>query len=215
MKYPVAEIFYSLQGEGFHSGRPAVFIRLAGCNLNCSFCDTDHTEKERLTPIQIRKRVAGFGLVVLQHNPLVVITGGEPTIHNLQPLCLELRTYFNKASIPLTIAIETNGTNPAQISELKALLILDWVTISPKAMIKWDDEFVAGAEEANEIKVVDDGKRTVMYMMLVNHHFPDKLKRGLCFIQPCSENFKPAVQLVLNNPNWRLSVQIQKVVGVK
>lgn len=80
MKYKVVEIFKSLQGEGFNTGKEVVFIRLSGCNLKCSFCDTNHEKFTELSIDEIIKKVLEFRVNSL------IITGGEPMIHNLLPL---------------------------------------------------------------------------------------------------------------------------------
>lgn len=109
----VNEIFYSLQGEGFWTGTPAVFVRLSGCNLKCGFCDTSHFRFSLMTPREILKKVTAFP------SSHVVLTGGEPT---LQPLG-ELVALLHQAG--KYIHIETNGTNPVDPA-------VDWVTCSPK-----------------------------------------------------------------------------------
>jgi len=146
--YPVNEIFRSIQGEGYHAGTPAIFIRLAGCNLSCPWCDTDHSEKERLTAKEILARVHALEPSSATIS-MVVLTGGEPTIHPLIPLLDELKNHY--------VAIETNGALPSELVHLRRdRLLLDWVTISPKEeptneilqIFKWN---------ASEIKVVLDG----------------------------------------------------------
>ncbi len=200
--YPVNEIFYSIQGEGYHAGKPAVFIRLAGCNLSCPWCDTDHSEKARMT---------AEGIVAFVHNllpstikyvedfPMVVITGGEPTIHNLAPLLDKLKKDH------FYIAIETNGTNPGY------LMGINWITLSPKRLDQIPQDTV---RIADEIKIVFQSARQTKEietrLELCVFEDQDRL-----YIQPCSENFKPAVDFVKANPNWRLSVQIQKVIDVR
>ena len=122
MLYPVSELFTSIQGEGFHTGTPAHFIRLAGCNLNCEWCDTDHSERERLTPEQIVERLH----LKRSEVTMVVLTGGEPTIHDLVPLLKTLREQ-NKIKV---IAIETNGTHVEKWLEYREFDV--WITLSPK-----------------------------------------------------------------------------------
>ena len=123
----ICEIFYSIQGEGFHTGRPAIFIRLAGCNLKCPWCDTDHKEiMKKMDEFEIARRVEekvesfrnGYKI-------LIVITGGEPTLYNLEPLCIVLR----EKTPGNVIALETNGTQDIPHA------IIDWVTVSPKLMV--------------------------------------------------------------------------------
>ncbi|HUT62752.1 MAG TPA: 7-carboxy-7-deazaguanine synthase QueE, partial [Anaerolineae bacterium] len=97
MLYPVNEIFYSIQGEGRWAGSPAVFVRLAGCNLECSWCDTDHSTKENMTTGQVATSICAElakknyfqNVAPLQ----LVLTGGEPTIHDLEELLSRLKTY--------------------------------------------------------------------------------------------------------------------------
>jgi len=206
MFYPVNEIFYSIQGEGFHTGKPAVFIRLAGCNLDCPWCDTNHITKSKMTPIEIVKRVEE--LSGRMSSTFIIFTGGEPTIHALLSLCVLLRKRIENTYI----AIETNGTNPVQIEALKETGLLDWVTVSPKYQSRCKSKVKKSMVEADEIKVVFDGKIKPLdfEMLLVT-----KLDAGKCFIQPCSGKFRNAVDFVLKNPKWRLSVQIQKIINIR
>lgn len=118
MNYPLVEIFRSIQGEGHHVGMPAVFVRLGGCNLNCEFCDTDHSDVALHTEDQI---TVGVGALLLKGVHWVVLTGGEPTKHELQPLLSRLR------ELPVKIAIETNGT-----ARLRKDDGIRWITVSPK-----------------------------------------------------------------------------------
>ena len=191
MLYPINEIFYSIQGEGFHIGSPAIFIRLAGCNLKCPWCDTDHSKKMEMTEDEIVTPINHYHKI-----PLIVVTGGEPTIHNLEYLLKEL-----KKQMSAMIAIETNGTNPQTLGGLKELGLIDWVTISPKKETKF-----SSLKYADEIKVVFDGKINPIDYACPESHL---------FIQPCSEDFRPAVDYVMKNPEWRLSIQIQKIIRVR
>ncbi len=199
MLYPVNEIFYSIQGEGFHVGTPAVFVRLSGCNLECTWCDTDHSKTMEMTEQTIVDTVNQIIAQVNSNAPLIVITGGEPTIHNLEPLLrmLEIRT----AGI---IALETNGSHPIMLAGLKEAQLIDWLTISPKIV----GTKLASIKHANELKVVLDGN---INPDVFGRHYQGNYK----YIQPCSENYQPAIDFVLANPEWKLSVQIQKIIGVK
>lgn len=192
MKYPVVEIFSSIQGEGMHSGKPANFIRLAGCNLRCGFCDTKESWSVDTTTMLTAAEI------VAQLNPsykLTVITGGEPTIHDLKPLCLALgkSCYY--------IAVETNGTNVINTK------YIDWVTCSPKEQNLFNISCLA-----NELKyVVDD-----------NFSFKDisTYFQGPIFLNPESardDMTMKACNIVLSNPNrrLRLGVQLHKLVGVR
>ena len=97
----INEIFHSLQGEGRHTGTPAVFVRFSGCNLHCPFCDTDHAAGREMSEEEIIVEVCRYDV------PLVVLTGGEPSLQLNAPFLKKL-----KESTGATIAIETNGTHP-------------------------------------------------------------------------------------------------------
>lgn len=189
----VNEIFYSLQGEGFHTGTASAFVRLSGCNLRCPFCDTDHAQGTEMTEEDIVTRVSQFPT---QH---VVITGGEPSLF-LTTSLVELLHNAGKY-----VAVETNGTHALPPN-------VDWITLSPK------DSFVANAtpqiEHCNEIKVVFDGSPIPTYSHIKAEHR---------FLQPCDTGFaernalivKKAVSYILSHPEWRLSLQTHKIINIQ
>lgn len=111
--YKVNEIFYSLQGEGYYTGTPAVFLRLSGCNLACDFCDTDHKNGTDMTAGQIVDELCRYPA---RH---LVITGGEPTLQLDSDLLRAIKAEH------FYVQIETNGTRPVPVE-------VDWVTCSPK-----------------------------------------------------------------------------------
>ena len=114
MKYKVVEIFHSIQGEGALMGKPVTFVRLAGCNLSCAWCDTKESWDERSAEVYREEEI-----VAAVRFPWVIITGGEPAIYDLEPLIDRLHAQNHM------VGIETNGTLP--VSEK-----LDWVACSPK-----------------------------------------------------------------------------------
>jgi len=190
MRYAVTEIFYSIQGEGHHVGRVAVFIRLAGCNLDCSWCDTAHDHRESLTAEQIVDRVLLAFHATTHGRPIVVVTGGEPTQQDLERLVITLKAHR------FYVALETNGTRAPEW-----LARLDWLTVSPKV-----GTLPEVLDRADEIKVVlADGVDPQSYAQHGGH----------LFVQPCSEDFAPAVEYVKSHPNWRLSIQTQKVLSIE
>lgn len=134
----INEIFYSLQGEGFHTGTPAVFVRFAGCNLKCSFCDTRHEAGKPMSDKEILNAVSAYPA------RMVILTGGEPSLWIDEPFVrmLQEEGYY--------IGIETNGTNPLPTS-------IDWVTCSPKEGAK------VKLEHIDEVKVVYTGQDVSVY----------------------------------------------------
>lgn len=191
----VNEIFYSLQGEGFYVGVPSVFIRLSGCNLQCSFCDTTHQSFTDMSESEIADVVAQYPA---QH---VVITGGEPSLQ-LTASLIELLHSLGKE-----VAVETNGTHflPENV---------DWITLSPK------DAFITSAsakvvlKHCNEMKVVFAGNELPNYDDIACDHF---------FLQPCDvgdkgknkEIVEATIAYCLQHPKWRLSLQTHKLVGIR
>ncbi len=129
----VNEIFCSLQGEGFHTGTAAVFVRLSGCNLRCGFCDTDHSGFRRMSANEIVREVTGYPAVT------VILTGGEPSLQPIGPLVDMLHEAGRR------VHIETNGTMPLPPS-------IDWVTCSPKEGGK------VVIDHCDELKVVYTGQ---------------------------------------------------------
>lgn len=192
----VNEIFYSLQGEGYWTGTPAVFIRFSGCNLKCPFCDTNHQPYVEMTEEEIMDEVNKYPA------DLVVITGGEPALQ-LNNRMIELLHNAEK-----TVAVETNGTK-----ELPKWV--DWITVSPK------EPYVGKAGKviltsADEVKIVLDDK--------VQHEDPTYgVRADWYFVQPCDTGDKErnkaimqqCVEFIKKNPKWRLSLQTQKILNVR
>ena len=145
----VNEIFYSLQGEGYWTGTPAVFVRLSGCNLRCSFCDTAHEAGEPLTEAAIVEAVAQYPA---RH---VVITGGEPSLSLTASLVDALHT------IGRFVAVETNGTRPLPDN-------VDWITLSPKDAFERNGMPIL--TRCDELKVVFDGSEPKTYEGITSTH---------------------------------------------
>lgn len=189
----INEIFYSVQGEGLHAGRPAHFIRFSGCNLHCPFCDTKHEEGVMMSDEEILEKI-NFG------SNMVVLTGGEPSLFIDEQLIRKLN------NLGKYVCIETNGTHELPKGKF-------FVTLSPKF------EFVSKAElkvkRASELKVVWNGKNNMYkYSDIVAKHR---------FIQPCDTQDKEknaqimqeVVEYVKEHPEWRVSVQTQKILNVR
>lgn len=214
--YRIKEIFYSLQGEGYNTGRTAVFVRFAGCNLRCPFCDTDFSEGEEMTKDKIVSQALSLicQAATLEHSflsescsqhtlsasahPLLVLTGGEPSLQADEALVAALH------EAGFYIAIETNGTRPLPKG-------IDWITCSPK-----DAPVVL--TRADEVKMVYRGQDVERwYGTLGAKHY---------FLQPCDysgekmpqegqSNTKETIAYVLKHPHWRLSVQTHKQLGIR
>ena len=213
MSYFVKEIFYTLQGEGFNSGRPAVFCRFSGCNLwsgreedrarsVCQFCDTDFLGTDGPgggrfeTSLELAQKVASLwpGGRTKTARPFVVCTGGEPLLQ----LDSNLVEAFHRQGFE--VAVETNGTclPPAGI---------DWICVSPKSGA------VLLLRSGNELKLVfpQVGAEPERF---------EKLDFQFFFLQAMDgpdreRNIKLALNYCLEHPQWRLSLQIHKYLGIK
>lgn len=196
----INEIFYSLQGEGHHTGYPSVFIRFSGCNLQCPFCDTHHNEGLAMNDTDIIRAIN------LYKADWVVLTGGEPSLWIDSDFIRLIKQATGKK-----VAIETNGTH--EIPEG-----IDWVTVSPKTGI----EDVIGnpgikVQRADEIKVVDVGQDLEGYFDL-----PCRGEQTLMYLQPCyvadaksrKSNTLRTVRRVLEDPRWTLSLQTHRYLGI-
>ena len=195
--WKVNEIFYSLQGEGFNTGTASVFIRLSGCNLHCAFCDTRHEEGTMMSLPAIVERVMQY-----PNAPLIVLTGGEPSLWIDEDFVNGLKTMTGKR-----IAIETNGTHPLPHG-------IDWVTLSPKAGIGENGDAPVVLTRCDELKVVYLGQDLAQYDHITATHR---------YLQPCwvsdeaqcRRNMQATVQAVMNNPQWRLSLQTHRILGIQ
>lgn len=204
MTYTVHEIFYTLQGEGANTGRPAVFCRFAGCNLwtgresdrstaVCKFCDTDFVGGESF------KTPEALVSAVVSHwpsagRPFVVCTGGEPLLQLDSPLV----TAFHNANCE--IAIETNGTRLPPDG-------IDWICVSPKA----NAALVLAAGDELKLVYPQEGAEPERYSSLPFDNF---------FLQPMDgpekeANTRAAIAYCLEHPQWRLSMQTHKVLGLR
>lgn len=195
--YRVNEIFYSLQGEGYWTGTPMVFLRLSGCNLKCPFCDTDHAAFREMTADEIVAAAKAAGGPCER----VCVTGGEPGLQLDAHLVDALHTAGYK------VHVETNGTRP--------LPDVDWVTLSPKEDVKGlKGDGTVVLERAEEVKVVyEDGVDEKWASFPASWHF----------LQPCDTGDpekNKAVQAktidhIQRHPLWRLSLQTHKLLNIR
>jgi 7-carboxy-7-deazaguanine synthase (Cx14CxxC type) len=208
--YSVKEMYYTLQGEGAHTGRPAVFLRFAGCNLwsgreehraeaICKFCDTQFVGTDGPGGGKFNSAVE-LAEVIDQlwpggPNKYVVCTGGEPLLQVDETLV----DAFHQREF--AVAVETNGT-------VRAPKGLDWICVSPKA------DAAVVQTTGNELKLVYPQKEKTTAPNLFEH-----LKFDHFFLQPLqneqwSENTQAAVQYCLEHPKWRLSLQTHKYLNI-
>ena len=209
MKYSIKEIYYTLQGEGYHTGRPAVFIRFSGCNLwtghekdrsgaICYWCDTDFVGTNgvnggKFSVEEIVNIINSLWKINLLTDPYVVCTGGEPL--------LQMDDYLIQAihKAGFEIGLETNGTMIPPNG-------IDWICVSPKT----NAELIL--KNGNELKVV--------YPQCgMNPRIHEKLKFDHFYIQPMDginqkDNIKRSEKFVLDHPKWKLSLQTHKILGI-
>lgn len=193
--YNLVEIFESLQGEGRNSGRPVVFVRFAGCNLACPWCDTDVKGRFSLSLEDLVREIAGY------RAKSVILTGGEPTLVKEMPAlvaALKAKGYW--------IAVETNGTNaPEWLGDI------DYVACSPKA--EYADRVVLA--RADEVRVVASSAETAGFCKSIR----EKIRATDYYVSPCERNgeidFATAKNALSQLEGWSLSVQLHKILGFR
>ena len=218
---PLVEQFHSLQGEGYHAGKSAFFIRLAGCEVGCSWCDTKHSWDKRKYPyISIENIINQIKIARQKGASFCVITGGEPLHHNLDNFCKAIKkeTTCEKQD-SIKIHIETSGVNP--ISGM-----YDWITLSPKRHSPPQNYFL---EKCNEIKIIINDKKDIEFAQYIKEKIKknfqiSKLKKNynksnkIYYLQPAWNNkngLSLAIDFVKNNPEWNLSLQTHKYLKIK
>lgn len=198
IKLPVVEEFFSIQGEGYHSGKPAYFLRLGGCDVGCSWCDTPSAWNHELHPLadidDILNRVLSSG------TDSVVITGGEPLMWDLGFLCKQLKK--NNISTYL----ETSGAYP-----LTGLW--DWICLSPKQNMP---PLEAICPSASELKVIVEDSKDLEWAELYRGKVSEKCR---LFLQPEWNSFESVIPVIVEyvkaNPVWRISLQIHKYMHIQ
>lgn len=197
-----------MQGEGAHSGIPAVFVRFSGCNLRCPWCDTDFADYKEMSVSEIVAEMLSLYDVPNERRKMCVITGGEPSLQVDTPLIEAL----HKAGF--YICIETNGTRPLPDG-------IDWITCSPKEGTK------IALKKVNEVKVVFTGtydpeiwrsKFEAEHWMLQPLRYNGDLlmESGIDeWSEDNNDNLDETVRYILAHPFWRLSVQLHKIAGLR
>ncbi len=194
---PIYESYYTIQGEGFHTGKPTFFIRIAGCTIGCPWCDTKGSWRpypHQLVPVEdLAVKAAALPAKSL------LVTGGEPLTYNLEPLTQEMKKRGIKTYL------ETTGTEPLTGQ-------WDWICVSPKPYKK---SLPGVVRKANELKIViyadSDFQLAEEYSRLV-------LPGTHLFLQPewsrRQEVIPKIVEYVKQNPKWRISLQAHKYMGI-
>lgn len=197
MEYPLMEDFYTIQGEGVHSGRAAYFIRLAGCDVHCWWCDVKESWDENGHPNiavkEIVRRAKKSGA------PLAVITGGEPLLYNLDALTYRLKEEG------LKVHLETSGSSPVSG-------YLDWITLSPKKFKEPVEEIFSCVDE---LKVVVLSSKDLEWAEENAARCPAETQ---LLLQPewgTPASMKLIEEYVKQNPRWGISLQIHKFLGVR
>ena len=201
--YELVEIFESLQGEGRNMGRPCVFLRFAGCNLNCPWCDTDVRRRFSASLDEILKELGQY------RARSVILTGGEPTLVKEMPelvAALKAKGYW--------IGVETNGTADADW-----LGFVDYVACSPK--VEFAERYSSGRDAASplkaadEVRVVASDERAVAFCRMIR----ERIVATDYYVSPCERDgkidFATAKSVLAQLEGWSLSVQLHKILGFR
>jgi len=196
-RYPLMEHFYTLQGEGFYSGQAAYFLRLGGCDVGCVWCDVKESWEEERHPFLDVTGIAA--LTAAAPAEIVVVTGGEPTLHNLAPLTNALRQAGKRTHI------ETAATSPISGT-------WDWITISPK---KFKAPLPQNLPLANELKVIVFHKSDFQWA----EQFAEQVNPDCkLYLQPewgKREQMLPLIiEYIREHPRWQLSLQTHKYIHI-
>jgi 7-carboxy-7-deazaguanine synthase len=194
---PIMEQFYTIQGEGFNTGRAAYFIRLGGCDVGCTWCDVKESWEAAKHPLLSIDEIKNSVLASGTKN--VVITGGEPMMYDLTELTHELK------SAGLQLWLETSGAYPLSGS-------WDWICVSPKKFKAPVDKVVS---KANELKVIVFNDSDFDW---AEKHIAGTNAQCIGYLQPefsrLDKVIPKIIEYVKQNPKWRISLQTHKVINV-
>lgn len=194
---PVMEEFYSLQGEGYHTGKPAYFLRVGGCDVGCFFCDVKESWNADIHPLVKTDDV--IERILQNPSKAVVVTGGEPLLYNMDYLCDRLR------SEGVAMFLETSGSEPISGS-------WDWVCLSPKKGAPPRKEIL---DSAQELKVIIYDNEDFQW---AEENAAKVNDRCLLYLQPewshSTKMMQPIVDYALRHPKWRVSIQSHKYMRI-
>ena len=186
-----------MQGEGYWTGVNAFFIRLGGCDVHCPWCDTKHSWNSQRHPQQSTQELA---LAARAVNPaIVIITGGEPLMHDLTPLTTALK------NAGMQVHLETSGAHPFSGH-------FDWVTFSPKTFKTPNSSIYS---QTNELKVVVSNEYDLQWAEQQAALVPEKT---LCYLQPEWNSIQSKdliFKYILQHPQWRISLQTHKLLQIR
>ncbi len=193
---PVMEHFYTIQGEGYHSGTAAYFIRLGGCDVGCHWCDVKESWNPDLHPLMSAVEVAE---TAAKYCKTIVLTGGEPLMWNLEILTSKLK------ELGCTIHIETSGAHPLSGQ-------IDWITLSPKKMSLPKEEIY---KKANELKVIVFNTHDFIFAEEQAAKVNDQCELYLqSEWSKRDENYPKITDYILEHPEWRSSIQTHKYLNI-
>ena len=192
------ESFYSIQGEGTHTGKPSYFIRLAGCDVNCHWCDVKDSWDIHENQYKTVKEIVND--VLKSPAEIIIITGGEPLMHDLSDLTYALKEKNKK------IHLETSGTHPISGT-------FDWICFSPKKFKKPLDNFFEISDELKIIIFNDSDFKWAEDILKKIKNNPELI------FQPewsrSEKNNSKILEYIKENPSWRISLQTHKYLGVE
>lgn len=193
---PLMEAFYTIQGEGAHTGRAAYFIRVGGCDVGCHWCDVKESWNAELHPPTAIGEIANGAA---EYSDTIVVTGGEPFMWNMTPLTSELRSKGMK------IHVETSGAYPLSGD-------WDWICLSPKKTMPPKPEFY---EAAHELKVIIYNQNDFKW---AEEHAAKVSPNCRLFLQPewsRRDTVMPDItEYIMKNPRWQVSLQTHKYLGI-
>jgi organic radical activating enzyme len=197
LELPLMEEFYTIQGEGFHSGKPAYFIRIGGCDVGCHWCDVKESWDASLHPATLVDKIIANALQFPAK--AVVVTGGEPSMYNLNYITSKLHENG------IQCYIETSGAYPLTG-------VWDWVCLSPK---KTSPPLPENFSKADELKVIVHNKNDFEWAEINAKEVGGKCK---LFLQPewskSKEMMPLIVDYVMANPKWNVSLQTHKYMNI-
>jgi 7-carboxy-7-deazaguanine synthase len=198
LTFPIVEQFYSIQGEGYHTGKPAYFVRFGGCNVCCGWCDVKESWNPAIHPMETLDSI--IGNITMHKAKSIVVTGGEPLMHNLEEFCNRLH------NLGIETFLETSGTHPMTGK-------WTWVCLSPK---KHHQPIPINYTFAQELKVIIDKNLDFAWAEECAQKVSDSC---ILYLQPEWNSYESAipgmVDYIKKHPKWRISIQTHKFMHIQ